>query len=288
MFSPPPPVGANIPGMRMRTVGALAVLAVLAVGVGTGYAQRIFAGFYGNTPPRFPTANSFQGSFTFCRAMFSSDRREKRGWSTDYPGADINFSIRLSELTRTRVAKQDDEGGEPEYVTVRLTDQALFQCPFLLMEDAGTMALNATEIAKFREYLLKGGFVFSSDYWGPLAREQFDDEMDRVLPHADFPIVELPLDHPIWHTQFQLTRLPQMPSIQAWRRTGGNTDRGVTDPPSARAIVDRHGRPMVVMIHNSDIPDGWEREGEDPEYFYRFSPDAYSVGINVLLYGITH
>jgi hypothetical protein len=79
-----------------------------------------------------------------------------------------------------------------------------------------------------------------------------------------------------------------MASIQSWRRSGGTTERGVTDPVDARGIVDEHGRLMVVMIHNSDIPDGWEREGEDPDYFYQFSPNAYSVGINVLLYAMTH
>jgi len=269
-------------------VAGLALAALLAVGVGTGYAQRIFAGFYGTTPPRFPTKDSFQGGFTFCRVMFPSNRREKRGWDTDYPGADINFSIRLSELTKTRVIRQADEDGDPEYVVVRLTDPALFQCPFVLFEDAGTMALTSIERVKFREYLLKGGFAFVSDYWGPLAKAQFDDEMAHVLPRDTYPIIDLPIEHPLWHTQFQMKEVPQMPSIQSWRRTGGNTDRGVTDPVDARAIADTHGRLLVVMVHNSDIPDGWEREGEDPEYFYRFSPDAYSVGINVLLYAATH
>jgi hypothetical protein len=273
--------------MRRGTIGALTLLGLLAIGVGAGYAQRIFAGYYGTTPPRFPKENSFQGSFTFCRVMFASDRREKRGWDTDYPGADINFSIRLSELTKTRVARQG-VGTDPEYVVVRLTDEALFRCPFVLFQDAGTMALTPPEIANFRDYLIKGGFAFVSDYWGPRAKEQFDDEISRVLPPADYPIVDLPIEHPLWHTQFQLTQVPQMPSIQSWRRGGGNTDRGVTDAVEARAIADAHGRLMVVMIHNSDIPDGWEREGEDPEYFYRFSPDAYAVGINVLLYAITH
>lgn len=273
--------------MRRRRVYALAILALLALGAGTSDAQRIFAGFYGTTPPRWPTADSFQGSFTFCRAMFTSNRREKRGWDTDFPGADINFSIRLSELTRTRVAKQP-VGTDPEYVVVRLTDPELFNCPFVLMEDAGTIVLSEPEIATFREYLLKGGFVFVSDYWGPLAKEQFDEQIGRVLPRADFPIVELPIEHPVWHTQFRLTHVPQMPSIQSWRRSGGDTDRGVTDPVDARAIVDRRGRIMVMMIHNSDIPDGWEREGEDPAYFSRFSPDAYAVGINILLYAATH
>jgi hypothetical protein len=109
-----------------------------------------------------------------------------------------------------------------------------------------------------------------------------------VLPPATYPMVDLPLDHPLWRSQFQMSKVPQMPSIQAWRRTGGDTDRGVTDPPDPRAIADEHGRLMVVIIHNSDIPDGWEREGEDPQYFYRFSPDAYAVGINVFLYAATH
>ena len=266
---------------------ALVVVAVLGIGAGTGYAQRIFAGFYGTTAPRFPNANSFQGSFTFCRVMFASDRREKRGWDTDYPGADINFSIRLAELTKTRVAQQAS-GTDPEYVVVRLTDPELFRCPYLLMEDAGTIALRDDEVVKFREYLRKGGFVFVSDYWGPVARDQFDDEIGRVLPRASYPIIDLTLDHPLWHTHFQLKEVPQMPSIQSWRRSGGTTDRGVTDPVDARAIVDDHGRLMVVMMHNTDVPDGWEREGEDPQYFYRFSPDAYAVGINVFLYAVTH
>lgn len=273
--------------MRRWTVHVLAVLIVFGLAVSAAYAQRIFAGFYGSTPPRFPNAQSFQGSFTFCRVMFTSNRREKRGWDTDYPGADINFSIRLAELTRTRVTKQAT-GTDPEYVVVRLTDPELFQCPYVLFEDAGTMFLRPDEIEKLREYLLKGGFAFVSDYWGPLAKEQFDQQIGLVLPRDRYPIVDLPLAHPLWHMQFELEEVPQMPSIQSWRRTGGNTDRGINDPVDARAIADDRGRLMVVMIHNSDIPDGWEREGEDPQYFYQFSPHAYSVGINVFLYAITH
>jgi len=90
---------------------------------------------------------------------------------------------------------------------------------------------------------------------------------------------------------FQVTRLPQLASINTWRRTGGGTiERWNVEeaPPDARGIEDAHGRLMVVMIHNTDVPDAWEREAEDPEYFYRFSPEAYAVGINVLLYSMTH
>ena len=222
--------------------------------------------------------------------MFESNRREKRGWSTDYPGADLNFSVRLAELTRAPVTMRPDaeEGEAPDAVVVRLTDDALFKCPYLLMQDAGTADFSDVEAGRLREYLLKGGFLFVSDYWGERARVQFDEQIRLALPRGEYPIVDLPLNHSMWHTWFDMKNIPQMPSIQSWRRTGGQTDRGVVDPPSARGITDEHGRLMVVMMHNTDIPDGWEREGEDPEYFYRFSPDAYAVGINIVLYAMTH
>jgi hypothetical protein len=256
-----------------------------------GFAQRIWYGGYGYTPPRFATEQSFKGGFNFCRAMFQSNRREKRGWSTDYPGADLNFSTRLAELTRVFVTLRPDTEGvdaEPDAVVVRLTDETLFKCPYILMEDAGTAYFSPVEAQRLRAYLLKGGFLFVSDYWGDWAREQFDEQIGRALPPSQYPIVDLPGTHSLWRTLFDVKNIPQMPSIQSWRRTGGNTDRGVVAPPSARGITDDRGRLMVVMLHNTDIPDGWEREGEDPEYFYRFSPDAYAVGINLVLYAMTH
>ena len=276
---------------RRRIAMAAAVAAMVALAAVAGFAQRIWSGGYGYTPPRFPTKHSFQGSFNFCRAMFESNRREKRGWGTDYPGADLNFSTRLQELTRAPVTMRpgEDEMDVPDAVVVRLTDAALFKCPYLLMQDAGTADFSADEAARLGDYLRKGGFLFVSDYWGPRAKAQFDEQIGLALPHSEYPIVDLPLNHTIWHTFFDLKTVPQMPSIQSWRRTGGGqTDRGVVDPPSARGIADDRGRLLVVMLHNTDIPDGWEREGEDPQYFYRFSPDAYAVGINIVMYAMTH
>jgi hypothetical protein len=268
-------------------VAAAILVGMIAVGFGVGYAQQIFSGYYGSTPPRFPTAHTFKGSFNFCRAMFTSNRREKRGWDTDYPGADINFSVRLAELTKTRISKEAN--GQPDHVVVRLTDEALFQCPFLLMEDAGTAVFSEIEVARLREYLLKGGFLFVSDYWGPVGLEQFDEQIGRALPPDKYEHVTLSMSHPLFHAQFEVTQIPQMSSIQSWRRSGGTTERGV-QPGGAdvRGIADKDGRLMVVMMHDNDIPDGWEREGEDKEYFLRFSPNAYAIGINVFLYGITH
>jgi hypothetical protein len=279
---------------RRRAWVAAGILAIVAASITAVQAQRIFSGFYGRTPPRFPTATTFTGGFNFCRIMFTSDRREKQGWGTDYPGADINFSVRLAELTKTRVPFVHGEGDEdiPDSVVVRLTDDALFNCPFTLMEDAGTARFTDAEVERFRQYLLKGGFVFVSDYHGTAAKEQFEEEIRRVLPRGEYPMVDLsPPDHMLWKMMFPVKKLPQMASIQTWRRTGGGIiERWNEDdsPPDASGIADSHGRLMVVMVHNSDIPDGWEREGEDPEYFFRFSPDAYAVGMDVLLYSMTH
>src|SRR5262245_12557612 len=104
-------------GLMKRTSRRLTwTLAVIIGALGASatavYAQRIWAGFYGRTPPKFPTATTFDGNFHFCRVMFESDVREKQGWSTDYPGADINLSVRLAELTKVRVTMtRDSEGG---------------------------------------------------------------------------------------------------------------------------------------------------------------------------------
>src|SRR5688572_20559855 len=147
----------RIPGAR--AVWTLAgVLALVGASITAVHAQRIWSGYYGRTPPRFPTRETFEGSFHFCRIMFSSDRREKQGWSTDYPGADLNFSTRLSELTRAPVTMRDDADEEdaPDAVVVRLTDDALFKCPYLLMQDAGTAYFSDDEARRLRDYLVKG------------------------------------------------------------------------------------------------------------------------------------
>lgn len=241
-------------------------------------------------PPRFPTAESFGHGFNFCRALYTSIRREAggQGWSTDYPDAELNFSMRLSELTRTRVSK--DATGSPNHLVVRLTDDELFQCPYLHIEDVGSVALTDREVGALRNYLLKGGFLWADDFWGEYAWNIWKNELERVLSPADYPIRDLTLDHPLFSTMFDVHDLPQIPSIQFWRSSGGLTSERGRDSqnPHFRGISDEQGNLMVLMTHNTDISDSWEREGEDARFFYSFSPNGYAVGINVLLYAMTH
>jgi uncharacterized protein DUF4159 len=272
--------------------GFVAVALVLCM---ASAAAAQFGGGFGRFGPRgyplkYPNADSFGHGFNFCRAAYTSGRREAggQGWSTDYPDAELNFSIRLSELTKTRVAF--DSSHTPDFVTIRLTSDALFQCPQLHMEDVGTLEFEDDEIEALRAWFQKGGFLWVDDFWGSAAWDQWEAEIGRVLPPAEYPIVDLPLEHPLFRSQFVVSEFPQIPAIQSWRGNMSETSERGEDSriPEHKAILDSHGNVMVFMTHNTDISDAWEREGEDPRYFYAFSPKGYAVGINVMLYAMTH
>ena len=269
----------------------LALLLLIALCAASAYAQfgRGFGGFF-RVRPRFADANTFGHGFNYCRVMYTSNRREAggQGWSTDYPDAERNFSIRLAELTKMRVSKAPT--GEPNHIVVRLTDPELDQCVYISMEDAGTAQLSDAEVEGLRTYLLKGGFLWLDDYWGEAAWDQWIHEMDRVLPPAEYPLFELKPNHPVWRTLFDVKKLPQIPSIQFWRGSGGETsERGQESAvPDFYGVNDKHGNLIVLMTHDTDIADAWEREGEDVRFFYQFSPDGYAVGLNVLMYAMTH
>jgi hypothetical protein len=228
------------------------------------------------------------------------------GWWTDYPYAGIHLVTRLGELTKTPISKTAD--GETNYWVIRLTDPELFQCPFTMASDVGTIGLSAEEVTHLREYLLKGGFLWVDDFWGDAGWAQWSSEMAKVLPPSEYPIVDLPVTHPVFHTMFDITKfgetltgvpefpaggsltvIPQVTNINNWRRTHNTSERGAESPhASFRAILDKKGRIMVAMTFNTDMGDSWEREGEDPEFFQLFSPPGYALGVDVLLYAMTH
>lgn len=276
--------------VHLRAGAALAIVLCIATAAAAQFGRFGFGGGR-RAPARYPTADTFGHGFNFCRGIYTSTRGEAggQGWSTDYPDADLNFSIRLSELTKTRVAF--DQSGTPDFITVRLTDEELFQCPYLHMEDVGTVTFSDDEVEALRTYLLKGGFLWVDDFWGSYAWAEWSAEIARVLPPSEYPIRDLqPGQHPIFRAQFQIEEFPQIPSIQSWRGNPYETsERGFDSAePHIRAISDRHDNVMVLMTHNTDISDAWEREAEDPRYFYAFSPNGYAVGINVMMYAMTH
>ena len=218
--------------------------------------------------------------FTFVRVRYSSyGWREK--WATDYPESDYNFSYRLQELTALEVA--------PDPVVVSLTDEELFQYPFLYMIEVGDLTFEDEEIAPLRSYLLRGGFLLVDDFWGEEEYANFEYELGRVFPNRK--LQEVPLEHPIFRGIFKLDKRPQIPSINTamWGRFEGITwERHDAKEVHYQALYDDDGRMMCLVCHNTDLGDGWEREGENEWYFREFSEKyAYPLGINILFFALS-
>jgi Domain of unknown function (DUF4159) len=272
----------------MRT--AVLVSAVIMAMIADGAAQ----------PPRFrggrnrfamsvATELKYDGGFNFCRIMFRTAPYGDGGnWQVDYPRADVNLSFRLSELTSTTVSR----GGPNEFnhVALRLTDPQIAKCPIIMMTEVGNTYLDEDEARHLREYLLRGGFLWVDDFWGDYAWQVWENEIRKVLPSSAYPIVDLSLDHPLFHTLYDVRHFPQIPSISFYFGSGGRTSERGHDSavPHARAIFDATGHMIVFITHNTDFGDAFEREGEHREYFDRFAADGYAVGINVILYAMTH
>jgi hypothetical protein len=306
------------PLFHRTAAAALCASLVLAIS-GAVLAQRGggFGGFGGGgfgrlpegpgVPIRSPRRGFEDGRLAHCKLQYNSVRREAMGvgWGTDYPYAGIHLLTRLGEMTKTAISRQSD--GTPNYWVVKLTDPELFECPFLAASDVGTIGFSDVEAAHLRDYLLKGGFFWVDDFWGSLAWEQWSSEMAKVLPPSEYPIIDVPIEHPVFHSMFEITQfgerltggpdgtrgttgsVPQVTNINNWRRFGDTAEREEDSPnASFRAILDKQGRIMVAMTFNTDMGDSWEREGEDPDFFQRFSPPGYAMGVDVMLYALTH
>jgi hypothetical protein len=236
--------------------------------------------------PAWNNDERFKGDlFTFVRIRYSDGyggggwgRRGGR-WETDYPDSDLNFSFRLHELTALQV--------DPAGKILELTDEALFDYPFIYLIEPGAMSLSEPEVTALRRYLLNGGFLMVDDFWGEWEWANFYREIKRVFP--DREPIELPLEHEIFHCVYDLKKKPQIPSLHWWQRTGLTYERDDATEPHYRGIFDDKGRMMAIICHNTDLGDGWEREGESHEYFKEFSEKwSYPLGINIVTYAMTH
>jgi Domain of unknown function (DUF4159) len=240
--------------------------------------------------PQIPSNPGYDGAFMFCRIMFrNASNGDGAGWWVDWPRADRNLSFRLSELTVTPVSRSPS--GDFNHVVIRLTDAAvLSHCPFIMITEPGGTYFDDDEAAGLSTYLQKGGFLWADDFWGDYAFEHWMNEIRKALPSADYPLIGVPLDHPLFHSLYDVREIPQIPSIGFWYGTGGRTsERGADSAtPHVRAITDRDGRVMVVMTHNTDFGDAFEREGDSHEYFEAFAGPGYAFGIDTLLYAMTH
>jgi hypothetical protein len=278
-----------IGGMARRRAAVTIALALVGACAALVHAQQIWVGGgeFSNAAPRFVKDGDFDGSFLYCRGFYGG-RFGRGGWSTDYPGADNNFSIRLAELTRVTV--KFDINRQPHHVVVRLDDPLLFRCPMLFMENVETLRFSESEVTSLRAYLQKGGFLWVDDFWGSAAWANWEREISRVLPPGQYPIFDIPLTHQVMHQVYDVTDFLQVPAISFWYRSGGGVSERGADSAQVhyRGIQDAQERLMVLATHNTDVADTWEREGENAEYFNLFSPRGYAIGVNTVVYALTH
>jgi hypothetical protein len=240
--------------------------------------------------PMWPNPVGFESdTFTFARLRYEKSGMPgaRGGWTTDLPDADLNLSYRLQQMTSMRT--------DPNGRVVRASDPELFNYPFLYAAAPGAIGLTSSDIENLRKYLLGGGSMIMTDFWGDQEVWNMEELFRRILPGHKF--VELQLDHELYRSVFQIVEKGQVPQSErgkaleynpngpTWEQRSGSDTRQVNH----RALFDEKGRLMVLGIHNSDHSDGWEREGESDYYFHRFSEQiAYPLAINALVYMMTH
>jgi len=267
---------------RHRKIVAGAMLAA-ALGAGVFAQRRDFRRFGMRVPANPP----YDGAFQYCRGIYARHPQgDGGGWMTDYPQADQNLPFRLSELTRTAVSR--NAHGNYNHAIVGLTDPALSRCPIVIMQEVGSFSLDEDDAAHLRNYLMKGGFLWVDDFWGEYAWHIWETEIRKALPSGEFPMIDLDTAHPLFHVLYEVKGVTQIPAIGFWLATGRTSERVDSQVPHARAILDPDGHMVVLITHNTDYSDAFEREGENRAYFDRFAGPGYAFGINALLYGLSH
>ncbi|MBM43110.1 MAG: hypothetical protein CL483_14455 [Acidobacteria bacterium] len=213
--------------------------------------------------------------FVFTRAIYSGGGWRSNSWATDFPKADRQFLTIID-----RLVDLDAFMGEN---AVRLDDPDLRRFPFLYALEVGYMYMTEPEVVGLRDYLLAGGFLMLDDFWGSGEWANFEAEIKRVLP--EYPIVDIPLDHPIFTTFYNIEEILQVPNL--YNAQGGPTWQRDGITPQVRGIFDAAGRLMVFINWNTDIGDAWEW-AEHPYYPLRYSTYAIEITVNAIVYAMSH
>ncbi len=235
-------------------------------------------------PPRRPNLEldgqgplgATRHEFYFTRAAYNSGGWRGWAWTTDYPKADRQFLMGVTRILQFLDSSPDEH-------PLRLDDPELMRFPFLYAVEVGYMSLSEPEVAGLRRYLQKGGFLIVDDFWGTAEWANFEQEIRSVLP--EYPIVELPLEHPLFHTFYDIKQILQVPNVGQGIRGGRTWERDGYEP-HCRGIFDEKGRLMVVINWNTDLGDAWEW-AENPLYPLQYSTYAYEMGINFIVYAMS-
>jgi hypothetical protein len=205
----------------------------------------------------------------------SSWAEGRSSWTQDYPRGDRHFMTALRRLTRIHARSVEQP--------VNLDDgDDVFNWPILYAVRPGEWQLTDQQAAKFRDFFDRGGFFMTDDFWGTFEWGVFMESMEKVLP-GRIP-EDLPDDSPIFHTIYDLNDRYQIPG--AWGLYGrGFQEDG--DTPYWRAIYDDKRRIIAAITPNSDLGDSWEY-ADAPQYPERYSALGIRIGVNYVVYALTH
>ena len=219
----------------------------------------------------YPPVNRYYGGFEF----LGDWRQGGSNWTMDYPRSDRHFSAALRRLTRIHARSAEQP--------VNLDDHDVYDYPWLYGVEVGHWNLSDDQAKTFREYLLRGGFFMCDDFHGTIEWEVFTASMQRVFP--DRPIVEIPSPDAIFHTIYDLDDRYQVPGAQflethqLWEKDG--------KIPHWRGIYDDKGRLMVAICFDMDLGDSWEH-ADNPQYPEKFSALGIRIGVDYVIYAMTH
>jgi hypothetical protein len=219
-----------------------------------------------------------QTEFVFARLRYMSPFRSGFAfyrWGTDAPKSERQFLQGVRRLTRLHVRSVEE--------VVNLDDQSTFDFPWMYAVEVGYWYLTDEQVAKLREYLLRGGFLMTDDFHGTAEWMGFMHSMSRVFP--DRPVVDIANDDQVFHLIYNLDGKVQVPGLQ-YLYTGRIAERDGIEP-KWRGIYDDRGRLMVLICHNQDYGDAWEW-ADHPSYPENYASQAYRLGINGILYAMTH
>lgn len=199
-----------------------------------------------------------------------------RRWAADWPKADRQFIRGVRRLTRIEARSTE--------TIVDLDSDDLYNWPWIYVEDAGGWRLSDKQAARLREYLLRGGFLMADDSHGDYEWEVLVDGLRQVFP--DRRIEDLPNNDEIFKVAYDLSDRVQIPGTRyIWGYRWEVTPDSAT--PEWRGIRDDEGRLMVAICHNSDVGDAWEW-ADSPDYPEHEASVAYRIGVNYIIYGMTH
>lgn len=223
------------------------------------------------------TKHNRTSEFTFARLIYPSNGWRDT-WTTDYPKADVQLIYGLRGWAKSLLAIADDP------TTVSMADPKLFTLPLIYAVEPGFMDLSSEDAAHLREYLLRGGTLMLDDFWGEREWRNVQEQMRKIFPED--AIQELPLDHPLFHCYFDINEVVQVPQSNNWIYYHQTSEKGGV-VPHYEAILDKDGRVLVFIARNMDNGDAWEWI-DDPRYPLRFGLAAYRLGMNAIVYSMTH